>query len=63
MKVGKAVSTLDFVDAEFDFAKGVLFGFVLEVREGDLHDAAFERVAGVFETSRSIYEGFADTVQ
>jgi hypothetical protein len=40
VEVGETVLTLDFIDSEFDFAKGVVF-VGLEVGEGDFDDAAF----------------------
>jgi hypothetical protein len=46
VKVGEAVLSLDFVDAELDFAESVVF-VLLEVGEGDFEDAAFEGVVGV----------------
>lgn len=61
MEVGEAVLALDFVDAELDFAEGVVF-ILLEVREGDFENAAFEGIVGVLETGCAVYEGFADTV-
>jgi hypothetical protein len=33
----------------------------LEVGEGDFKDSAFESVVGVFETSCTVDEGFADS--
>lgn len=60
MEVGEAVFALDFVDAEFDFAEGVVFVF-LQVGEGDLEDAAFEGVVGVLQAGGAVHEGFADT--
>ena len=53
MEVGEAVFALDFVDAELDFAEGVVF-VVLEVGEGDFEDAAFEGVVGVFEAGGAV---------
>lgn len=61
MKVGQAIAALNLVDAELDFPEGVVF-VLLEVREGDLDDAALEGVVGVFETSRAVDEGFANAV-
>ena len=49
VEVGEAVLALHFVDAEFDFAEGVVF-VLLEVGEGDFEDAAFEGVVGVLQT-------------
>jgi hypothetical protein len=60
VEVGEAVLALHFVDAELNFAEGVVFVF-LEVGEGDFEDAALESIVGVLETGRSVYEGFADT--
>ncbi len=61
MEVGQAVLSLDFVDAEFDLAEGVVF-VILEIGEGDFEDAAFEGVVGGFETGGAVYEGLADTI-
>ena len=46
-EIGEAVFALDFVDAEFDFAEGVVL-VGLEVCQGDFKDAAFECVVGGF---------------
>ena len=46
-EVCETVFTLDFVDAELDFTKGVFF-VVLEVCEGDFENSAFESVIGGF---------------
>jgi hypothetical protein len=46
VEVGKAVLALDFVNAQFDFAEGLLLVLV-EVTEGKLDDAALERIIGV----------------
>ena len=46
MEVGEAVLALDFVDAELDFAEGMVF-VLLEVGKGDFEDAALEGVVGV----------------
>jgi hypothetical protein len=61
VEVGQAVLALDFVDAELDFAEGVVF-VGLEVGERDFDDAAFEGVVGVLETRGAVDEGFADAV-
>ena len=61
MEVGQAVLSLHLVDAELDFAKGMVFVF-LEVGEGDFKDAAFKGVVGVFETGCAVYERLANTV-
>ena len=53
VEVGEAVLALDFVDAEFDLAEGVVFVF-LEVGEGDFDDAAFEGVVGVLQTGCAV---------
>jgi hypothetical protein len=60
VEVGEAVLALDFVDAELDFAEGVVF-VLLEVGERDFEDAALEGVVGVLETGRAVYERLADT--
>jgi len=46
VEVGQAVLALDVVDAEFDFAEGLLLVLV-EIGQGDLNDTAAERVIGV----------------
>ena len=46
MEVGEAVLALDFIDAEFNFAEGMVF-ILLEVGKGDFEDAALEGVVGV----------------
>ena len=46
MEVGEAVLALDFVNAELDFAEGMVF-VLLEVGKGDFEDAAFEGIVGV----------------
>ena len=62
MEVGEAVLALDFVDAELDFAEGMVF-VLLEVGKGDFEDAALEGVVGVLQTSGSVDEGFANTAK
>jgi hypothetical protein len=59
VEVGEAVLALDFVDAELDFAEGMVF-VLLEVGEGDFENAAFQGVVGVLETGCAVDEGFAD---
>ena len=46
VEIGEAVLALDFVDAEFDFAEGVVFVF-LEVGEGNFEYSSFERIVCV----------------
>ena len=62
MEVGQAVLALDFVNAELDFAEGMVF-VVLQVRERDFEDAAFEGVVGGFQTGSTVDEGFADAAE
>jgi hypothetical protein len=62
VEVGEAVLALDFVDAELDFAEGMVF-VLLEVGKGDFEDAALEGVVGVLQTSSSVDEGFANTAK
>jgi len=58
-EICEAVFALDLVDAEFDFAEGVIF-IGLEVCEGDFKDAAFEGVVGGFcGTLLDLYVGGA----
>ena len=54
VEVGQAVLALHFVDTELDFSKGMVF-VLLEVRERDFKNAAFESVIGVLETRRAVY--------
>lgn len=60
VEVCQAVLALDFVDSEFDLAKGVIL-VLLKVGERDFEDAAFQSIVGVFETGTAVDEGLADT--
>ena len=46
MEVCEAVLALDLIDAELDLAEGLLLVLV-EVSEGNLNDAALQRVIGI----------------
>jgi len=46
VKVGEAVLSLNFIDAELDFAECMVF-ILLEVGKGDFEDAALEGIVGV----------------
>ena len=61
MEVCQAVLALNLIDAETDFAEGVIL-VLLEVSERDLDNAALERVVGVPQTGRTVDEGLAHTV-
>ena len=61
VEVGQAVLSLDFIDSELDFAESVVF-VGLEISEGNLEDTALQCVVRRFETSRSVDQGLADTV-
>ena len=61
VEVCQAVFSLHLVDAQLDLAEGVVL-VVLQVRERDFEDTAFEGVVGGFEAGGAVDEGFADTV-
>lgn len=61
MEVCQAVLALNLIDAETDFAEGVIL-VLLEVSERDLDNASLEGVVGVLQTSRAVDEGFAHTI-
>lgn len=60
MEVGQAVLALYFINSELDLAESMIF-IILQIGKRDFEDSAFEGVIGILETSRSIYEGFANT--
>ena len=62
MEVREAVLALNFVDAELDFAEGMVL-VVLQISERDFEDAAFEGVVGGFQTSGTVDKGFADAAE
>lgn len=61
MEVGQAVLALNLVDAETNFAEGVVL-ILLEISEGDLDDTALQRIVGVLQTGGAVDEGLADTI-
>lgn len=62
MEVSQAVLALNFIDSQLDLSESMIF-IVLEIGEGDFENSTLESIVGVLETGRSVYEGFADTIQ
>jgi hypothetical protein len=60
VEVCETVLALYFVNSELDLAESMVF-IGLEVGEGDFKDSALESVVGVFETSCTVDEGFANS--
>lgn len=60
VEVGQAVLALNLIHAELDLAESVVL-IVLEVREGDLEDAALQGVVGILQTAGAVHNGLADT--
>lgn len=60
VEVGQAVLALDLINSQLDLAECVVL-VLLEIGEGDLEDAALERIVGVLETSGAVHERLADT--
>lgn len=53
VEVGQAVLALNFIHTELDLAEGVVL-VILQVSEGDLEDAALQRVIGVLQTAGTV---------
>jgi hypothetical protein len=60
VEVGQAVLALNLIHTELDLAEGVVL-VILQVSEGDLEDAALQRVIGVLQTAGTVDQSLADT--
>lgn len=61
VEVGQAVLTLNLVDSELDLAERVVL-ILLQIGQGNLDDAALQRVVGVLETGGPVDQSLADTI-
>lgn len=59
MEVGETILSLDFVNAELDLAEGMIF-VVLEIRERDFEDAAFQRIVRILKTASAVDKSLSD---
>jgi hypothetical protein len=61
VEVGQTVLALNLVHTELDLAEGVVL-IVLQIGEGDLENAALQRVVGVLQTAGAVDQSLADTL-
>lgn len=61
MKVGQAIFALDLVHSELDLSKGMVL-ILLQIGQRYLDNTTLERIVGVFETGRSVYQRLPDAI-